>query len=439
MQGRRAVITGIGAVTPLGATRADLWAGLCAGRCGIGRISSFDPVGFTCQIAGEVGEYDIRKHVPKYHRKATKLMSRDIELSVIAANEAIADGGLVTKASGAEEPTVDPQRFAISLGAGLISCDLVELAPCVAASVTDGRFDIRKWGEVGMQMLTPLWLLKYLPNMLPCHIGIIHDIQGPSNTITCGEAAALLAIGEAAEMIVRGDADAALAGGCEAKVNPIVILRQCLLKRATSEHNEDPERACRPFDADASGSVFGEAAGVVLLEDAEHARARGAKVYAEIAGIGSSTSIHNVYEHLEPDSKGVQIAMRQALEEAGIGAADLDLVIPCGTGIPADDRAEAAAIAAVLGDAVEQTPVWPIKSMISHTGAASGALDVAAAAMAMHEGLIPAAVNCDRKAEGCGLNIRREPQQRRIRYALSCSYTFGGQTAALVLRNSDIE
>ncbi|MBE0536561.1 MAG: beta-ketoacyl-[acyl-carrier-protein] synthase family protein [Phycisphaerae bacterium] len=434
MHGRPVVITGIGAVTPLGLNAKDLWAGLCTGRCGIRRIRAFDPVGFTCQLAGEVGEYDIRKHVPKYHRKATKLMSRDIELSVMAANEAIADSGLVTKAAEAGGPTVDPRRFAINLGAGLISCDLRELGPSVAASITDGKFDIRRWGAAGMQTLTPLWLLKYLPNMLPCHIGIIHDIQGPSNTITCGEAGALLAIGEAAEVIARGDADVALSGGCEAKVNPIVLLRQCLLKRSTSASNDDPDHACRPFDADAQGSVFGEGAAMLVLEHLDHAISRGATIYAEVIGVGGSTSLNRSYEHPEPDGKGIEIAIQQALDEARLKGSDLDLIVPHGTGIAADDKAEAAAIAAVLGDAVETVPVWPIKSMTSHIGAASGALDAVTAAKAMQEGFVGGAVNCERKAEGCRLNISGAARRKAIRHALACSYTFGGQTAALVLR-----
>ncbi len=204
MNDRRVVITGIGAVTPLGMNADKMWEGLLTGRCGIDTIKAFDPVGFTCKIAGEVAEYNIRKHVPKYHRKATKLMSRDIELSVIAANEAIADAGLVTKATDPDNVTVDPARFAINIGAGVISCDLVELSPSVAVSITDGNFDIGKWGTAGLEALTPLWLLKYLPNMLACHVGIIHDIQGPSNSITCGESSAYLAIGEAAQVIDRG-------------------------------------------------------------------------------------------------------------------------------------------------------------------------------------------------------------------------------------------
>ncbi len=434
MSSARVVITGLGAITPLGLTVGEMWASLCAGRVGINRITAFDPVGFTCRLAGQVPEYRIQNYVPKTHRKAVKLMSRDIELSVIAANEALVHAGLVTKGIDPERVNIDPQRMAINLGAGLISCDLVELAPAVAASVTNGRFDIHKWGKDGLELVTPLWLLKYLPNMLACHVGIIHDIQGPSNTITCAEAAGHLAIAEAAQTIARGSSDIALAGGAEAKVNPIVMIRQCLLKRATGENNDDPATACRPFDADAKGSVFGEAAGVVILENLEHAENRGAKIYAEVAGLGQSNSINPAYEHIEPDGKGIQIAIEKALAEAQIEPHDLDLIIPHGTGIPADDLAEARAIRAALGEAAARVPVWPTKSMLSNTGAAGGAVDIVAAVCAMRDGKIPAAKNCDRKAEGCDLNIVTEPREAKIRYALSCSYSYGGQTAAVVLK-----
>ncbi|MHC4681403.1 MAG: beta-ketoacyl-[acyl-carrier-protein] synthase family protein [Planctomycetota bacterium] len=431
------VITGLGAVTPLGLTVAETWAGLCEGKVGIDTITAFDPVGFTCKIAGQVPEYRIQNYVPKTHRKAIKLMSRDIELSVIAANETLVNSGLVTKGIDPEKVNIDSERVAINLGAGLISCDLVELAPAVAASITDGTFDIRKWGKEGLDLVTPLWLLKYLPNMLACHIGIIHDIQGPSNTITCAEAAGHLAIAEAAQTIARGGSDIALAGGAEAKVNPIVMIRQCLLKRATAENNDEPARACRPFDAEAKGSVFGEAAGAVILEDSEHANSRGARIYAEVAGVGQSNNINPVYERLEPDGKGVRIAIEKAMAEAEIEPDDLDLIIPHGTGIPADDLAEAKAIRAALGDAVAKVPIWPTKSMLSNTGAAAGAVDIVAAVCAMKDGKIPAAKNCDMQAEGCDLNIVTEPQQTEVRYALSCSYSYGGQTAAVVLKKRD--
>jgi len=430
----RVVITGVGAVSPLGLTAGQTWEGLCAGKCGIRRITSFDPSKFSCQLAGEVGEYKIQQYVPKSFRKATKLMSKDIELSVIAADEAVRDSGLVTKAIDEQKINVQPERMAINVGAGLISCDPCELAPAVAKSVADGKFDIRKWGMEGIELVTPLWLLKYLPNMLACHIGIIHDIQGPSNTITCAEASGHIAIAEAVEVIARGAADIALAGGAEAKVNPVLIMRQCLIKRATTRHNDDPDKAYRPFDADASGSVFGNGGGIVVLENLDNATKRGAKIYAEIVGTGQSTSINPVYEHIEPDGYGITIAIEKALAQAGISPKDIDLIIPHGTGVPEDDLAESKGIEAALGSETERIPVWPTKSMLGNTGAACGGLDVIAAAYAMRDSRIPAAKNCVKKAVGCNLNIVKSEIKTNIRYALCCGYTYGGQTAAVILK-----
>ena len=430
------VITGFGAVSPLGLTADEMWDGLCSGKCGIKKIEAFDPIGFSCQLAGEISsDFKVRNFIPRTHRKAVKMMSRDIELAIAAANEAILSSGLITKGIDPEKVNVDSRRMAINIGAGLISCDLVELAPAVAASVTDGKFDIRKWGKDGLELVTPLWLLKYLPNMLACHIGIIHDIQGPSNTITCAEAAGHLAIAEATDVIKRGWADIALAGGAEAKVNPIVMIRQCLLKRATSQSNDEPDSACRPFDVAATGSVFGEAAGMLVLEKAEYAAKRGTKIYAEIVGCGQSNNINPAYEHLEPNGKGIQIAIEKAMSQANISAEDLDLIIPHGLGISADDSAESTAIEAALGKAADKIPVFPTKSMLSNTGAAAGALDIAVAICAMKDGKIPAAKNCDKKAKYCNLNILQKPIEKNIRYVLCCSYTYGGQTAAIVLKN----
>ncbi|MHC4265751.1 MAG: beta-ketoacyl-[acyl-carrier-protein] synthase family protein [Planctomycetota bacterium] len=429
------VITGIGGISPLGMNCGQYWEGLCAGRCGIDTIKAFDPVGFTCKLAGEVGEYKIRDYVPKSHRKATKLMSRDIELSVISAAEALDDAGIVTKSTDAENINFDPKRMSINLGAGLISCDLVEIAPAVAASLTDGKFDIHKWGKEGIEQVTPLWLLKYLPNMLACHIGIIHDIQGPSNSITCGESGSHLAIIESAQIIARGDSDMALAGGAEAKVNPIVMIRQCLLNRATVENNDDAEGACRPFDADAKGSIFGEGAGAVILEDRHKAEQRGVRIYCEIAGVGQSNNINSAYERLESDGRGIQIAIEKAMYDAEIKASDIDLIIPHGTGIEADDLAEAKGIQAALGEVVKDIPVFPTKSMLSNTGAASGAFDIIAGVCAIRDSKIPAAKNFKKKAEGCNLNIITEPLEKKLRNVLCCSYTYGGQTAAVILKN----
>lgn len=430
----RVVITGIGVVSPLGLTAGKMWEGLCAGRCGIKKISAFDPAKFSCQLAGEVENYKIQQYVPRSFRKATKLMSRDIELAVIAADEAVRDSGLITRAIDEQKVNVKPERMAINVGAGLISCDPCELAPAVAKSIADGKFDIRKWGKEGIELVTPLWLLKYLPNMLACHIGIIHDIQGPSNTITCAEVSGHIAIAEAAEVITRGNSDIALAGGAEAKVNPVLIMRQCLIKRATTRHNDDPEGACRPFDADASGSVFGDGAGIVVLENLDNAVTRGARIYAELIGSGQSASINPAYEHIEPDGCGVTIAIEKALAQANISPKDIDLIIPHGTGVPQDDLAEAKGIEAAMDKEAGRIPVWPTKSMLSNTGAAAGAIDVVAGVCAMRDGLIPAAKNCEKMAPGCNLNIVKETIKTDIRYTLCFGYTHGGQTAALVLK-----
>jgi len=433
MSARRVVVTGTGAASSLGLTGDDLWDGLLEGRCGIKRIQAFEPTGFPCELAGEVPDYKIRNYVPKTHRKATKLMSRDIEISVIAAGDAVKNSGLVTKATDPENATITPTQTAISFGAGLISCEIEEIAASVEKAVTDGEFDIRKWGTDGLQSLTPLWLLKYLPNMLPCHIGIIHDIQGPSNTITCGEVAGHIAIAEAVEMITRNDADVALGGGGEAKVNPVVMMRQCLHHRAATDSNDSPEQACKPFDTDATGSVFGEAAGILVLEELEFAKARNATIAAEIVGAASSNSLNTDYAHLEPDGKGLQIAIRKALDEANIQPDQIDLIIPAGTGIAEDDKAEAAALKAVFDSTLESISVWPIKSMVSHTGAAAGAIDMIAAVRAVaHQKIGPAKNSAS--ANGCELNIATKAMDKEINYALCCGYSFGGQTAAIVIK-----
>ena len=436
MPSGQVVITGLGAVSCLGLKVDDFWQGLIEGKCGIDTIKAFDPAGFPCKIAGEAEEFKIRNHVPKKIRKSTKLMCRDIELSVLASNEAFASSGIVTKAQDPENVTVASDRMAINFGSNVICCDMEEIAPCIAASLKDGKFDLHKWGEDGLNALTPLWLLKYLPNMLACHVGIIHGICGPSNSITCGEAGGQLAISEAMQIIKRGDAEVALAGGCESKVNPIMILRHTINNRCNTESNDAPEKACRPFSSDANGSIFGEGAGMLVLEDKEFAENRGAKIQAVIAGTGESHNICPEIEKLEPEAKGIQYAIETALEQAEIKPEQIDLIIPHGTGIPADDLAEAKAIERVLGGAVKTATALPIMSMVSNTGAASGALGIVTAVKAMQESKIPAAANCHELAEGCNLNIPQSVQEKEIRYALCTSYTYGGQTAAVVIKKA---
>src|SRR3954467_6860637 len=261
---RRVVITGVGVVSPLGIGARAHWEGVLAGRSAVKKIASFDPAGFPSQVGGEVPAYKIGDFVPKSYRKATKVMARDIELAGIAADDAFKDSGLKSSAY-TETPDFDGTRFGCNIGAGLISCELNELTNALSAAREDGnpnRLDLKKWGKEGMQQLTPLWLLKYLPNMLACHVTIVHQLKGPSNTITCADASSHLAIGEAFRTIQRGNADLAICGGAESKVNPMGLIRQTLLKRLNDSHNDSPADAVRPFDADAKGTVFGEGGGL---------------------------------------------------------------------------------------------------------------------------------------------------------------------------------
>ena len=286
---RRVVITGIGIVSPLGVGAKAHWAALCAGTVGVNRITAFDPSGFASQVGGQAPPFKVGQFIPKDYRKRINVMARDIELAVVAADDAVRDAGLHTRGcleKPTDKPDVDGSRFGCNIGAGLISVDLNELTSAMATSKDGDRLDLAQWGTVGMQQLTPLWLLKYLPNMLACHVTIIHELKGPSNTITCGDASSHLAIGEAFRTIQRGDADLAVCGGAETKVQPMGLMRQILLDRVTTQHNDDPAAAVRPFDAAAAGTAVGEGGGLFVLEEHGRAVARGATIYAEVVGFG---------------------------------------------------------------------------------------------------------------------------------------------------------
>src|SRR5205085_6712739 len=196
-----------------------------------------------------------------------------------------------------ETPDFDGKRFGCNIGAGLISCELNELTTALTTSredVNPNRLDLKRWGRDGMNQLTPLWLLKYLPNMLACHVTIIHGLKGPSNTITCADASSHLAIGEAFRTVQRGAADLAICGGAETKVVPMNFMRQLLLKRLTTTHNDTPQTGVRPFDSEADGTAAAEGGGLFIIEEYEHAKARGAKMYAELVGFGASQDTHSV-------------------------------------------------------------------------------------------------------------------------------------------------
>ncbi len=342
----RVVITGIGVISPIGIGAKAFFENLLAGKSGVQRIAAFDPGGFPSQIAGEVPAFKIGDYVPKSYRKATKVMARDIELAVVAADDAFKDAGIQSKAYS-EQPQLLSERFGCNIGTGLIGAELNELTAAMRTAPDEQHARPYRVGSgAGIQQLTPLWLLKYLPNMLACHVTIVHGLKGPSNTITCADASSHLAMGEAFRTIQRGDADMAICGGAESKVVPMGLLRQCLLKRVTEMGNENPAAAVRfTFDADATGNAASaaKAAGCSFLKNYEHAKKRSAKIYAELVGFGASQDTHSVTTP-DPSGHAYGKAITKAIADAKISASDVDLLIPHGLGILSHDRAELAGL-----------------------------------------------------------------------------------------------
>lgn len=425
----------------------ETWRALLAGESRVGRVTRFDPAGFPSQIAGEVPEFKVTNFVPKADRKATKVMARDIELAVVGADQAARDAGLVTRSTEPEayksadfKPTYESRRMGCHIGAGLIAADLEELTQALINAVKeDGSFDIHKWGAEGMNNLTPLWLLKYLPNMLACHVTILHGTQGPSNTITCAEASSELSIGESLRVIQRDAADACLSGGADSKLNPLGFLRQIMTGRTCTTGNDAPTTAVRPFAKNAAGTAAAEGGAIVILEALETFKARGGKqAYAEIVGFAASQTVNREVGHTkaDPTGSGVVNVCRAALAEAEISADQIDMILPFGTGTPGSDLSEAAGLRTIFGDRLSQIPLVSSKAYVGNAGAGGGAIDVCIAAKAISEQMIPARINCDSPLDG--INAATSPATpAKLNYVLTYSTSFGGQNAAVILKKID--
>ncbi|HUU58535.1 MAG TPA: beta-ketoacyl synthase N-terminal-like domain-containing protein [Phycisphaerae bacterium] len=433
MAERRIAITGLGAVTPAGLGVQTLWEALLTGRRCVRRISRFDPAHFPTQAGGQLEDFSAREFVPKDYRKAVKVMARDIEIAVAAADMAFRDAGITTRGIDPGNVDIDSKRLGCNVGAGLICSDLDELGTAVNTAVVDGKFDMKAWGREGMNNLTPLWLLKYLPNMLACHVTIIHGAEGPSNTLTCGDASGHLTVGEAARAIARGSSDVVVAGGAESKLNPMGLLRQHLLKRLCTSRNDRPDEACRPFDADHDGTVVAEGGGLLILEDLARAESRGARVYAELAGFGAACDPAAVDKE-KPTVGSLDLAAAKAIADAGIGPEDVDVIVAHGTGVPAEDALEAAAWQAALGPAAKEVPAAALTGSIGSLFAGAGGVALAAAAMVLHRQTVPATANFSTPAPGCELNLSDSPRNARLQYAITGAFTVGGQSGACVLK-----
>ena len=418
---RRTVITGVGVLSPIGLDAAAFWRSLREGRGGIRPIRSFDASALPSRIGGEIPEFtDAKNYLENKQRKSMRIMARTIQLAVGAAQRALDDGAV-------DKSKVVPERFGVEFGAGLIASELPELAEASRASVNcdPKHVDLERWGAAGLEAIPPLWMLKYLPNMLACHVSILHDARGPNNSITEGDAASLLAMGEAYRVLTRDQADLFLVGGAESKINPLSMVRQCLFE-PLSKCNDAPEKACRPFDRRRDGLVLGEGGGVFVLEDLEHARKRGARIYAEVVGFGAAFS---------PELRGDSLAraVRTALNEAGVGPEEVDHVNAHGLSSRASDEWEARNLQAVFGAC--NTPVVAVKSYVGNLGAAGGSTELAASVLGLHHGLVPATLNYEEPDPACPVAVTAgAPRPATRPYAVKVSFTQMGQCAALVLR-----
>lgn len=430
-------ISGIGPITPFGLGIEALWEGLSAGRSMLAPSPTFDSSAFPCPFVGAIAaeRFDVRSVVPKSYRKATKVMARDIELAVGAAHAAMASAGITTRA---HEPadgrvTIAPDRFGCHIGAGLIAAEENELTAALATAVgPDGRFSLALWGSQGMQNLTPLWMLKYLPNMLACHVTIIHDCQGPSNTITCAETSGLLSMGESMRVIERGDADACISGGAESKVNLMGLLRQHYAGRMPkATPDEDPSALVRPFAPDARGCPPGEGGGLLILEAEESLQRRGGKAIAALEGFGASQSVCSDDAGIVPDAHGVADAIAAALEDARADIDSIDAIVPLGTGVPSIDAAEREGIAAVFGPRTPSIPIVTITPGIGNCGAGAGAVGACVAVECLRRQMLPARLNTRGVTD---LDANAAPaRSASLNRVLVVSPSFGGQNGAIVL------
>lgn len=406
----RVVVTGMGAVTCLGNSVTEFWSGLKNGQSGIREISLVSPDGFPCRVSGEIQEFDTSDYMD---RKEARRMARFSQFAVVAAHQAVDDSGL-------NFDDEDLDRIGVLMGSG--SGGLPE---------TDQQAEIRVKRGVGR--MSPYYIPMMLVNMASANISHTFNLTGYTNTCVTACAASTQAVGEAAEVIRRGDADVIVTGGTEAGICEIGMGGFSTM-RALSTWDGDPTKASRPFDKGRDGFAPAEGSGVLILESLEHAQARGATIYAEIAGWGvSSDAYHLVQPH--PEGSGAAKAMNRALANAGVGINDIDYINAHGTSTPINDASETKAIKAVFGEQAYNIPISSTKSMVGHSLGASGALEAIACISSINDNVLHPTINQEESDPDCDLdyipNVARETE---INIALSNSFGFGGQNACLVIK-----
>ncbi len=420
---KRVVITGIGCITPLGLDIETTWSALQAGKSGVGSITYFDASSFPTRFAAEVKGFDLADYVddstPYQHSTS------NTKFAIGAASQAVKDSGIL-------EGDLDPTMFGIYLGAGEGQQDFPLFMKIISNSEHDGEIDLERFTELGLQQLNPYFEVEQEPNMPAGHLAALFNAQGPNLNCLTACAASSQAIGEAAELIRRGEATAMLSGGSHSMIHPFGVTGFNLLT-ALSTRNEDPQHASRPFDKNRDGFVLGEGSGMLILEELEHAKKRGAKIYGEVLGYGSTADAYRITD-IHPKGRGAIGCIEMALRDAGLNNDQIDYVNAHGTSTSVNDKVETMAIKGALGASAQKTPVSSIKSMMGHLIAAAGSVEALTCLMAIRDNVLPPTMNYETPDPECDLDyIPNKAREAQAKYALSNSFGFGGQNVSLIL------
>lgn len=407
---RRVVVTGLGLVTPVGTGVEKTWSNLCAGQSGVGLISRFDAAESEVKIAAEVRDFQVEDYIDK---KSAKHMDLFVQYAVAAAKMALDDAGLEVTPDNAT-------RIGSITGCGLGGLPTIEKYHQIML-------------ERGAKKITPFFIPMVIPNMGAGLISITFKLKGPNLSVTTACAAGTHAVGEAYHSIVRGDCDAAVTGGSESVICPMAVGGFNAMK-ALSTRNDEPEKASRPFDQDRDGFVIGEGAGIMILESLEHAKARGAKIYAEVVGCGLTGDGYHIAAPPE-DGEGAVRCMRMALENSGLKPEDIDYVNAHGTSTPLNDQGETRALKTVFGDHAYKLAVSSTKSMTGHLLGGAGGVEAVFTALAVYHQIAPPTINLETPSPECDLDyIPNIARAMTIRAAISNSFGFGGTNAVLVMK-----
>jgi 3-oxoacyl-[acyl-carrier-protein] synthase II len=410
MDKRRVVITGVGAVTPLGNTAEEFWAGLLEGRSGIGPITRFDAKEFPTRIAGELKGFDPLKYLDK---KDDRKYDPFLKYAVACADMAVEDAALKTD-------SVDPNRFGVLVGSGIGGLETLL-----------GNYEVLR--TKGPDRVSPFFIPMLIVNMASGVISMRLGAKGPNSSVVTACATGNHAIGDATKIIERGDADVMIAGGSEAIIIPLTIAGFCQMK-AMSTRNEEPTRASRPFDAERDGFVCGEGGGLVVLESLEHARRRDARIYAEMAGYGMTGDAHHMTAP-DPEGDGAARSMVAALHDGGLEPSAVGYINAHGTSTPYNDKFETLAIKRVFGEHARKLAVSSTKSMTGHLLGAAGGIEAIATAFALYHGMLPPTINYEKPDPDCDLDyVPNQARKKEIEVALSNAFGFGGTNATLAFR-----